>query len=112
MNPELRTIIEVGHSPDADDAFMFYAVTAGKNETGEVGVPPALPRGEHGAAVRADRGLAETAEPGGAPPRDHRHPGDTDHRVSRAEGLHRRNLVCRLLLEKKKETVHELLHQP
>jgi len=36
MNPELRTIIEVGHSPDADDAFMFYAVTAGKIETGEL----------------------------------------------------------------------------
>jgi 1,4-dihydroxy-6-naphthoate synthase len=36
MNPEPRTIIEVGHSPDADDAFMFYAVTAGKIETGEL----------------------------------------------------------------------------
>ena len=36
MNPELRTVIEVGHSPDADDAFMFYAVTAGKIETGEL----------------------------------------------------------------------------
>ncbi|MGH7473799.1 MAG: MqnA/MqnD/SBP family protein, partial [Candidatus Methylomirabilales bacterium] len=29
-------VIEVGHSPDADDAFMFYAVTAGKIETGEL----------------------------------------------------------------------------
>lgn len=36
MNRELRTVIEVGHSPDADDAFMFYAVTAGKIETGEL----------------------------------------------------------------------------
>jgi len=36
MNPEPRTLIEVGHSPDADDAFMFYAVTAGKIETGEL----------------------------------------------------------------------------
>jgi 1,4-dihydroxy-6-naphthoate synthase len=36
MNPEPRTIIEVGHSPDADDAFMFYAVTAGKIETGDL----------------------------------------------------------------------------
>jgi len=36
MNPEPRTVIEVGHSPDADDAFMFYAVTAGKIETGEL----------------------------------------------------------------------------
>lgn len=36
MNPELRTVIEVGHSPDADDAFMFYAVTAGKIDTGEL----------------------------------------------------------------------------
>ncbi|MGH7431195.1 MAG: MqnA/MqnD/SBP family protein, partial [Candidatus Methylomirabilales bacterium] len=26
----------MGHSPDADDAFMFYAVTAGKIETGEL----------------------------------------------------------------------------
>jgi 1,4-dihydroxy-6-naphthoate synthase len=36
MHPEPRTLIEVGHSPDADDAFMFYAVTAGKIETGEL----------------------------------------------------------------------------
>jgi 1,4-dihydroxy-6-naphthoate synthase len=36
MNAESRTIIEVGHSPDADDAFMFYAVTTGKIETGEL----------------------------------------------------------------------------
>jgi 1,4-dihydroxy-6-naphthoate synthase len=36
MNAELRQIIEVGHSPDADDAFMFYAVTAGKIETGNL----------------------------------------------------------------------------
>lgn len=36
MDPEPRTIIEVGHSPDADDAFMFYAVTAGKIETGDL----------------------------------------------------------------------------
>lgn len=36
MDAEPRTIIEVGHSPDADDAFMFYAVTAGKIETGDL----------------------------------------------------------------------------
>lgn len=36
MIREPRTIIEVGHSPDADDAFMFYAVTAGKIETGDL----------------------------------------------------------------------------
>lgn len=36
MDAESRTIIEVGHSPDADDAFMFYAVTAGKIETGDL----------------------------------------------------------------------------
>ena len=36
MNPEPRTIIEVGHSPDADDAFMFYALTTGKVETGDL----------------------------------------------------------------------------
>ena len=29
-------IIEVGHSPDADDAFMFYGLTTGKLETGEL----------------------------------------------------------------------------
>ncbi|MFQ5881824.1 MAG: menaquinone biosynthesis family protein [Candidatus Methylomirabilales bacterium] len=29
-------IIEVGHSPDPDDAFMFYALTAGKLETGDM----------------------------------------------------------------------------
>jgi 1,4-dihydroxy-6-naphthoate synthase len=32
----MAEIIEVGHSPDADDAFMFYAVTAGKFETGDL----------------------------------------------------------------------------
>jgi 1,4-dihydroxy-6-naphthoate synthase len=36
MNRESRTVIEVGHSPDADDAFMFYALTAGKVETGDL----------------------------------------------------------------------------
>lgn len=36
MDVESRTIIEVGHSPDADDAFMFYAVTAGKIATGDL----------------------------------------------------------------------------
>lgn len=36
MNAERRTLIEVGHSPDADDAFMFYALTAGKIETGDL----------------------------------------------------------------------------
>lgn len=29
-----QTIIRVGHSPDSDDAFMFYALAAGKVETG------------------------------------------------------------------------------
>ena len=24
------TVIRIGHSPDPDDAFMFYALTAGK----------------------------------------------------------------------------------
>ncbi len=32
----MAEIIEVGHSPDADDAFMFYALTAGKLETGDL----------------------------------------------------------------------------
>jgi 1,4-dihydroxy-6-naphthoate synthase len=36
MNHEARKIIEVGHSPDPDDAFMFYALTAGKLETGDL----------------------------------------------------------------------------
>lgn len=36
MNREPRMLIEVGHSPDADDAFMFYALTAGKLETGDL----------------------------------------------------------------------------
>lgn len=36
MNRERRTVIEVGHSPDPDDAFMFYALTAGKLETGDL----------------------------------------------------------------------------
>lgn len=32
----MAEIIEVGHSPDPDDAFMFYALTAGKLETGDL----------------------------------------------------------------------------
>lgn len=32
----MAEIIEVGHSPDPDDAFMFYALTAGKIETGDL----------------------------------------------------------------------------
>ncbi len=36
MNHKRRTLIEVGHSPDADDAFMFYALTSGKIETGDL----------------------------------------------------------------------------
>jgi 1,4-dihydroxy-6-naphthoate synthase len=36
MSAKPREIIEVGHSPDPDDAFMFYALTAGKLETGDL----------------------------------------------------------------------------
>lgn len=32
----MKEIIEVGHSPDPDDAFMFYALTAGKLKTGDL----------------------------------------------------------------------------
>ncbi len=32
----MAEVIEVGHSPDPDDAFMFYALTAGKLETGDL----------------------------------------------------------------------------
>jgi 1,4-dihydroxy-6-naphthoate synthase len=31
-----RRIIQVGHSPDSDDAFMFYALAAGKLDTGDL----------------------------------------------------------------------------
>lgn len=34
MNDE-RQLIRVGHSPDADDAFMFYALAKGKVDTGD-----------------------------------------------------------------------------
>jgi len=30
-------VIRVAHSPDSDDAFMFYALAAGKIDTGEIG---------------------------------------------------------------------------
>ena len=30
MTDALRKVIRVGHSPDPDDAFMFYAMTKGK----------------------------------------------------------------------------------
>ena len=36
MSAKPREIIEVGHSPDPDDAFMFYALTAGKLQTGDL----------------------------------------------------------------------------
>jgi len=32
----MAEILEVGHSPDPDDAFMFYALTAGKLKTGDL----------------------------------------------------------------------------
>jgi len=32
----VKRLIRVGHSPDADDAFMFYALTHGKLDTGEL----------------------------------------------------------------------------
>ena len=32
--PDNRTLIRVGHSPDPDDAFMFYALAKGKLDTG------------------------------------------------------------------------------
>ena len=34
MNDD-RQLIRVGHSPDADDAFMFYALAKGKIDTGQ-----------------------------------------------------------------------------
>jgi 1,4-dihydroxy-6-naphthoate synthase len=34
MSPAADPIIRVGHSPDSDDAFMFYALTHGKLDTG------------------------------------------------------------------------------
>ena len=35
-NPMAKQVIHVGHSPDSDDAFMFYALTHGKINTGEL----------------------------------------------------------------------------
>ena len=34
MSPDAERIIRVGHSPDSDDAFMFYALTQGRLDTG------------------------------------------------------------------------------
>src|SRR5579875_4125794 len=34
MSEEAATTIRVGHSPDSDDAFMFYALTHDKIDTG------------------------------------------------------------------------------
>src|SRR3954454_4937879 len=34
MSHDAERIIRVGHSPDSDDAFMFYALTHDKLETG------------------------------------------------------------------------------
>ncbi len=33
---EKKTLIRLGHSPDADDAFMFYGLASGKVETGNL----------------------------------------------------------------------------
>jgi len=35
-------LIRIGHSPDADDAFMFYALTAGKVKAGDIEVEHVL----------------------------------------------------------------------
>ena len=34
MSSEELTTIRVGHSPDSDDAFMFYAITHDRIDTG------------------------------------------------------------------------------
>src|SRR6516162_7133380 len=34
MSTDLRRVIRVGHSPDSDDAFMFYALTHDRLDTG------------------------------------------------------------------------------
>src|SRR3954462_2046035 len=34
MSSEVPTTVRVGHSPDSDDAFMFYALTHDKIDTG------------------------------------------------------------------------------
>jgi len=34
MSSEAEQIIRIGHSPDSDDAFMFYALTQGRLDTG------------------------------------------------------------------------------
>ena len=34
MSEDAATTIRVGHSPDSDDAFMFYALTHDKLDTG------------------------------------------------------------------------------
>ena len=34
MTQKQQTLIRVGHSPDPDDAFMFYALAKGKIDTG------------------------------------------------------------------------------
>src|SRR3954466_15765829 len=34
MSPEVPRTIRVGHSPDSDDAFMFYALTHDRLDTG------------------------------------------------------------------------------
>ncbi len=35
-------LIRIGHSPDPDDAFMFYALTAGKVKAGDIDVEHVL----------------------------------------------------------------------
>ncbi len=35
-NNEMPTVIRVAHSPDSDDAFMFYALATGKIDTGDL----------------------------------------------------------------------------
>src|SRR3954468_16101314 len=36
MSSEIPTTIRVGHSPDSDDAFMFYALTHDKLDNGDL----------------------------------------------------------------------------
>src|SRR2546427_5719743 len=64
--------IHLAHSPDADDAFMFWALAAGRIDTG-----------------------------------DRRYVRSEEHT---SELQSQSNLVCRLLLEKKKKSTHSARH--
>ena len=66
-------VVRIGHSPDPDDAFMFYALTAGKVVIDGVRIEhvlediESLNRRAHTGGAGGDRGVRGDLRPGRRP---------------------------------------------